>query len=60
MNADVKFSQWHNGWLGFKCGQAIRGKSGGIKVFATREEAEKGVKKSRLSVAGVMQRITRR
>lgn len=60
MNAEVKFSEWHKGWLGFKNGHTIRTKTNTIKVFATKEEAEKAVAKSRLSAAGIMQRIGRK
>jgi hypothetical protein len=45
----AQYSEWHQGWLAFVAGWAVRNRRGTPKVFRTEKEAEKAAARSKMS-----------
>lgn len=43
---DVKYSEWHRGWLAFVSGYALKDKRRQAKVFPTKLQAEAALRKA--------------
>jgi hypothetical protein len=43
----AKYSEWHQGWLAFRSGKALRTIHRTVKVFRTQEAAERALKASK-------------